>query len=177
MYQIAEAARRLNLSRVWVYELIARGALVTSTVGGVRFVVADDRFKAIQRKRSGPKAADAGLELRREVWTAYSNAYQDRYGVPPETSAEARSAIKRYCGKVRAAECAAVAAYYVTHQSAFYVAKGHNLNHLATDAAKLRTEWATGKQITQTQAMQTDKSASRGNVFKELIQETKNGKS
>lgn len=59
MYQIAEAARRLNLSRVWVYELIARGALVTSTVGGVRFVVADDRFKAIQRKR-GQATARAG---------------------------------------------------------------------------------------------------------------------
>lgn len=114
-------------------------------------------------------AADAGLELRRRVWNAYSNAYQDRYGVPPTRNAESNSAIKRFCSQIPAEECEAVAAFYLTHNHSFYVTKAHNPKHLASDAAKLRTEWATGKQITQTEAMQKDKTAARHNVYKRLI--------
>lgn len=52
MYQLAQAARHLKMSRQWLYELIDRGDLTTAQVGGVRFVLDDDRFKAIKRRRA-----------------------------------------------------------------------------------------------------------------------------
>lgn len=125
----------------------------------------------VQKHYPRPKNPDSALDLRRTVWKAYSNAYQDRYGVPPSENVESRSAIKRFCSKIPASDCALVAAYYLTHASAFYVAKGHDPKLLAADAAKLRTEWATGRQITQTGAMQVDKRASLHNAFKPLIEE------
>lgn len=57
MHTISSAAKLLKLSRVWVYELINRGELATSTVGGLRFVVEDERFKALRRTRA--KSSDA----------------------------------------------------------------------------------------------------------------------
>ncbi len=65
-----------------------------------------------------------------------------------------------------------VAAYYLSHNSAFYIGCGHSAGMLARDAEKLRMEWATGKNITQTKARQMDKTAS--NVFLQLLQESQN---
>lgn len=117
-------------------------------------------------------APDSALQATcRETWNAYSNAYEFRHGAPPIRDAKANSAIKRFCKSVPADECAAVAAFYVNHSASFYVLKKHPPTLLAADAAKLRTEWFTGTQITQTEAMQTDKTASRKNVRDQLIRE------
>lgn len=134
-----------------------------------------EAVKTSSRTKSATAPAP-GLEVRRKTWEAYSDAYEFRYGVPPASNAPARSAIKRFCSLLPAEECPAVAAYYVSSSNSFYVSKGHNPNFLAADAAKLRTEWATGNQITQTQAMQADKTASRKSVFTKLINEVENGK-
>lgn len=130
-------------------------------------------FRTPRKTRAAP---DEGLVLRREVWTAYESAYQDRYGVPPADNVESRSAIKKFCGKIQAVDCVAVAAFYLTHNGAFYVAKGHNPLHLAADAAKLRTEWATGRQITQTEAQQGDRRQGNRGVFQKIIKEIEDEK-
>lgn len=128
-----------------------------------------------QTTRKKRAASDPGLDLRRAVWKSYSNAYQDRYGVPPADNAEARSAVKRFCSKIPESDCVAVAAFYVGHQGSFYGVKGHNPLHLAADAAKLRMEWATKHQITNTAAQQADKRQTNRGVFQKLIEEAKDG--
>lgn len=116
---------------------------------------------------------NGSIEVRRNTWQAYSDAYEFRYGVPPIRDAKANSAIKAFCNSVPATESAAVAQFFLQNSNSFYVSKGHPPTLLALDAAKLRTEWATGRHTTQTEAMQADKTAARKNVFQPLIDEAK----
>ena len=51
--QMQVAAKELGMSRQWLYQLITRGEIATSTVAGRRVVKNDARFKALKRKRNG----------------------------------------------------------------------------------------------------------------------------
>lgn len=125
--------------------------------------------------RRAKPAPDAELQAAcRATWQAYSDAYEFRHGAAPIRDATANSAIKRFCKSVPRAEAPDIARFFVQNSHGFYVAKMHPPTILAQDAAKLRTEWATGHQITQTQAMQTDKTASRKAVFTQLIKGIEN---
>ena len=53
--QMTRAAKLLNMSRQWLYELIKRGEIGTSEIDGRPFVLDDDRFKAIRRQRENGK--------------------------------------------------------------------------------------------------------------------------
>lgn len=50
--QIRSAAKALNMSRQWLHHLIKLGTIGTSEIDGRRFVLEDERFKAIQRERA-----------------------------------------------------------------------------------------------------------------------------
>lgn len=95
-----------------------------------------------------------------ETWTAYASAYQIRYGVPPVRNATVSGQLANFVKRIGRAESPEVAAHYVTSNSSFYVHNCHPVWLLVKDAEKLRTEWATGRRVTQTQAAQLDKSQS-----------------
>jgi uncharacterized protein YdaU (DUF1376 family) len=111
----------------------------------------------------------------RAVWQAYLDAYQRRYGVPPVRNAKTNAAVVELCRRLPADEAPLVAAFFVASNSKFYVTKGHSLGLLLADAEKLRTEWATGRAMTDTEARQADRTAAIGNTFGRLIEERKNG--
>lgn len=123
------------------------------------------------------KVADVeSLELQavcRETWGRYSEAYAQRYGTPPVRNAKISGQVKQFCRRVPACEAPAIAAFYVTHNNAFYVTKGHAVGQLLADAEKLRTEWATNRTMTQSEARQADETQGRGNVWGEIIAEAK----
>ena len=52
-----QAADALRMSRQWLYQLINRGEIGTTEIAGRRFVIEDERFKAIQHQRAKSKAA------------------------------------------------------------------------------------------------------------------------
>ena len=93
----------------------------------------------------------------REVWHAYSLAYFDRYGTEPVRNAKVNSMVKQFAQRIPRAEAPAVAAFFLLHGDAFYVRKAHDFGQLLTDAEKLRMEWATSRQITGTQARQSER--------------------
>ncbi len=49
--QITQAAKLLRFSRQWVYTLIDRDEINVVELAGFRFVLQDDKFKALQRAR------------------------------------------------------------------------------------------------------------------------------
>jgi hypothetical protein len=104
-----------------------------------------------------------------ETWDRYSKAYQDRYGVPAQRNGKVNGQMAQFCRRVAVSEAPAIAAFYVAHNNAFYVAKGHAVGQLLADAEKLRTEWATNQTITQTQAQQADKTQANGTVWGKVI--------
>src|SRR3990167_2608963 len=105
------------------------------------------------------------------TWNAYSEAYEKRYHTKPVRNAAVNAKLKQFVDRIGKGEAPAVAAYYVRHNNSFYITKGHAVGLLLQDAEKLRTEWATNRQITNTSARQADKTQSYFSVYEEVKHE------
>jgi hypothetical protein len=115
------------------------------------------------KRAAKPKQETKGAE----TWGAYSNAYYSRYGVDPVRNAKINSMITQLVDRLGEDDAPHVAAFYIHHSNSFYVANGHSVGMLLRDAEKLRTEWATGRKVTQTMARQVDRTAS--NAFANML--------
>lgn len=102
-----------------------------------------------------PPAAEANPNA--ATWDAYSAAYAVRYGVSPVRNATVNSQMAAFVKRIGVTESPAVAEHYVASNNGFYVKTGHQVANLLKDAEKLRTEWATGRRVTQSQASQVDR--------------------
>lgn len=125
------------------------------------------RTSADEKTESAARTAPA--------WAAYSNAYQQRYGVAPVRNRTTNALMRSFIERIGAEESAAVAEHFVRSSRGLYVAATHALNLLLRDAEAIRTEWATNRHSTDTQARQADRTAATGNTFGKLIQEARNG--
>lgn len=95
-----------------------------------------------------PKSDDLeGKELRGRVWNGYSVAYAAKYGVEPVRNAKTNSAIANIVKRI-GSDAEAVAVWFVSHPDAFYVKSLHDVTLLLKDCERLRTQWATGRTIT-----------------------------
>jgi hypothetical protein len=108
-----------------------------------------------------------------EAWNAYASAYKARYGELPVRNAKVNGQMAQFVARIGAEEAPAVAAFFVGHQNAFYVRQMHPVDSLLRDAEKLRTEWATGRQVTQTQAAQVDRTQTNLSAFAPLLAEAR----
>lgn len=131
---------------------------------------AEDSPAPVKAKRE-PKAKEQSSTS--ETWGAYSIAYMDRYGVDPVRNAMVNGQLSQFVGRVGATEAPSVAAWYVGHQNRFYVEVGHSVAMLLRDAEKLRTEWATNRRGTSTQALQADKTQTNLSAFAPMIEEAR----
>ena len=119
---------------------------------------------ATKPARKGKEPAPSSL-----AWNAYATAYADRYGAEPVRNAMVNGQLSQFIGRVGEGEAPAIAAWYVGHKHQRYVNAGHSVGLLLSDAEKLRTEWATNRAVTATQAMQGDKTQTNLNAFAPLI--------
>ena len=104
-----------------------------------------------------------------EAWEAYAGAYKRRYGVQPVRNAKVNGQMALLAKRLPESDLGAVAAFYVAHGGARYVAAGHPVGLLLYDAEKLHMEWATGRRITETGARHADQRAERGGIAERLI--------
>ena len=127
-----------------------------------------------------PSPADIRHERRRAqaiqwaqemtAWDGYAEAYEQRYGVRPVKNAHTERHIAQLVTRL-GDEVGQVAAWYVTHNGAFYVRAKHPTDLLLRDAEGLRTEWARGSQVTDQDARQTDRRQATMNAFSPLLEE------
>ena len=108
-----------------------------------------------------------------DTWTAYAAAYELRYGTEPVRNASVNAKLSQFVGRVGGDEAPLIAAWFLNHRNSFYVQSGHSVGVLLRDCEKLRTEWATGRQVTQTQAIQGDRTQTNANAFAGLLAEAK----
>ncbi len=99
------------------------------------------------------------------TWEAYSSAYLARYQVTPVRNKTTNAQMAAFVKRIGAEEAPGVASFYLTHRDQFYVKQMHSVGMLLKDAEKLRTQWATGQQMTGTVARQTE---SQGHVQDQL---------
>lgn len=131
----------------------------TTAVTGYADASADVPPKKNQRAESKTAA----------VWEKYSNAYYAAYGVDPVRNVKVNSQLAQLVDRIGEGEAPFVAEFYVTHKNSYYVRKMHSVDSLLADCEKLRTEWATNTKMTQTKAMQADKTQTNLDAFAPLI--------
>lgn len=122
----------------------------------------------LPRRRKPPEPAPTAA-----IWAAYSTAYFARYGVEPVRNARVNGQVAQFLQRVGAEEGPPVAAFYVSLNRGLYVSARHAVDLLLRDAESLRTDWATGRGVTDTEARQSDRSAATANVFGQLIDEAR----
>lgn len=103
------------------------------------------------------------------AFAAYAEAYRQRYGTDPVRNHKVNIAFADLAKRLPAEEAPEVAAYYVTHNGALYVQSGHAPGLLLRDCEKLRTEWATGRQVNAETARRNEKTLA--NPFYQMAQE------
>lgn len=107
------------------------------------------------------------------VWEAYSSAYETRYGVPPIRNARVNGQLANMVKRLGEEHAAQVASFYLTHNNSYYVREKHSVNALLNGCEGLSTELRSGKQVTNTQAQQVDKTQTNLNAFLPLINEAR----
>lgn len=110
-----------------------------------------------------PASDEGETELQaacRETWRAYTDSFIDRYGIAPVRNKTVNAQVKQFVQRLGREESPAVAAFYVRHPQAFYVKSKHQFGLALKDAEGLRTEWATNRIVTDTQARHSDRTGS-----------------
>jgi len=147
------------------YDLIK---VVTSPLQGAK---EKDKDKAKEKDKDKEKEKGTGIP----TWEAYSSEYETQYGTSPTRNKKTNGICVQLVDRLGSTEAPLVAAFYVHHRNGLYVASGHCLDLLLRDAEKIRTEWATGRQMTQSQARQGDKRATEAAGWAELIAQSEKG--
>lgn len=131
-----------------------------------------NRNRNAPEKPKPPAAAKAASPLNASIWSSYSAAYFDKYGTEPVRNAKVNSQVAQL-GQRLGEDAPHVAGWFLTHKNGWYAQKMHSVDCLLSDAEKLRTEWATGTQMTQARARAVDKSTGSGNAFLRLAEGVK----
>lgn len=104
-----------------------------------------------------------------EAWGSYCSAYEARYDATPVRNAKVNGQLAQLVQRLGVDEAPGVARFYVGHQRQDYVRAMHPVDLLLRDAEGLRTAWATGRQVTNSQATQVDRTQTNANAFAPLL--------
>ena len=117
-----------------------------------------------------PPAVDSETELQaacRATWAAYATAYRERHGVAPVRNAKVNANVKQIVQRLGREEAPAVSAWFLTVNERYVVQGMHDLGQLLARCEAYRTQWATGRQMTQASAQQQDQTQSNANAADE----------
>lgn len=109
---------------------------------------------------AAPLAVDSETDLQaacRATWAAYATAYRTRHGVAPVRNAKVNSNVRQIVQRLGHTEAPLVAAWFLTVNERYVVQNMHDLGALLAKCEAYRTQWATGRQVTEEAARQTDK--------------------
>lgn len=119
---------------------------------------------------AAPPVADPEAVLQaacKATWVAYAAAYRKRHGVAPVRNAKINSHVKQLVQRLGYSEAPLVAAWFLTVNERYVVQNMHDLGTLVTKCEGYRTQWATGRQMTQASAQQQDQTQSNANAANE----------
>ncbi len=119
---------------------------------------------------AAPLAVDSETELQaacRATWTAYATAYRERHSVAPVRNAKVNANVRQIVQRLGHSEAPLVAAWFLTVNERYVVQNMHDLGSLLAKCEAYRTQWATGRQMTQASAQQQDQTQSNANAADE----------
>lgn len=119
-----------------------------------------------------PEKADTELQACcKATWGMYSAGYEHRYQAKPVRNTKVNALVKQFVQRIGFEESPLIAEWFVSHPGGYYVGRMHDFGCLLHDAEKLRTEWATGRLMTQGKARQSDRSGTTGAALAEVLAE------
>ena len=142
------------------------GFLIPDSNTKVKPLAAGSSTQPLPKKRGKKEPAPTA-----ETWAAYSAAYLIRYAVDPVRNATVNGQLAQLVARLGAQEAPQVAGWYLSHRNQFYTSCGHSVGILLRDCEKLRTEWATGRQGTHAQAVQSDRTQTNLSAFAPMMAE------
>jgi hypothetical protein len=95
-------------------------------------------------------------DLNAEIWKAYADAYFDRYKTEPVRNAKVNGQVAQLAKRL-GSEAPDVVRFYLSHPKTFYIGKMHEFGLCLSDAESLRTQWAKGRAITNTDLKRFEK--------------------
>ena len=110
-------------------------------------------------KSAKPKTADEKIRANpdnKRAWDAYAIAYRKRYGILPVANAKTRGQVAQFVKLVGAEKAPLLAAYFPTHNGRWFVQRRHEFGLLLKSYQQIATDYATGQQMTETRARQTE---------------------
>lgn len=105
-----------------------------------------------------------------QTWCSYAQAYHKRYKCYPIWNRANAGKIAQVVERLGKDVAPVVAAFYLTINDSFYVRKMHPVGNLLADCESIYTQWATGRTMTQRQAMEVDRRQSTGNIAVSLAE-------
>lgn len=106
----------------------------------------------------------------RETWNAYCDAYNIRYGAKPIRNQQVNSQVRALVLRLGQLEAPGVARFYVERVNDRYILQNfHPMGLLLKSCEGYRTQWATNRTITATQAQQADKTAANYDTAEEAL--------
>lgn len=131
--------------------------------------ISDSSLVAVAPASGAP--AIKNPDLNRKIWKAYSEAYLVRYHKDPVRNAKVNGQVAQL-GSRLGEEAPDVAAFYLTANKTFYVAKCHEFGLCLSDAEALHTQWFHGKAITNSDLKRFEKNVESASLD-QLINEGK----
>lgn len=110
------------------------------------------------------------------TWDRYSDAYESRYGIKPVRNGRINGQLTQMIKRIGLEESPSVAEYFVTHNNRYYCQRGHSVDCLLRDCEKLRMEFHTQTQITESDSRKKDSTQGRVNVFQNIMNKNDNEK-
>lgn len=126
----------------------------TETQQGLIRVPAGEKIRPPPAAKNG--TAVANKPTGSNAWAAYASAYLARYHTGPVRNAKVNGQFAHLAKRLPENEIEHVVRWYVASNAALYVRSKHCVDLLLRDCEGLRTEWATGARMTDTEARQID---------------------
>lgn len=126
-----------------------------------------------RRKRAAAPKSDDETALQaacRVTWAAYAGAYAERYGAAPVRNQKVNSQVKQFVQRLGFDEAHQVATHYLTVNERYVVGRMHDFSLLLSQAETYRTQWATGRTMTQARARQLDKTEANRSAADEALE-------
>lgn len=120
-----------------------------------------------QQQAEGNENGPSYERVREVFWERFDAAYQAKYNITLPRNAKTNSQVKQLIQRL-GKEAPAVAVFYVTQvNEQRVVMASHTLDFLLLNAEGYRTQWASGRSMTNTRARQVDQSQANYNAADE----------
>lgn len=133
----------------------------------LQLVVTPAPVKAKRATKPKDPEAEEAKEANGKTWQAYADAYFNRHGVEPVRNAKSNKMISEIVKRLGAEEAPHVAFYFVGLNDSWLVKNLHDLGTLLSKCESIRTQWATGRQMTGTTARQIENTQSNMSAAEE----------